>query len=113
MHRTKRKILYDSNDGKGSGRVIIHQKRCSNDLFDGFIKRLHRSLIEDDSRRICNVSGNKIAASHKFQSEGFCKIKIHLKLIPLQLRVLEFGKLDVRADEAITLGAVVERGAKG
>src|SRR5687767_13730043 len=112
MHRPKRKVPYNPDDSISPSCIIGHSKGGAQNPFEGLIKRFYRSLIQDDGGRISKVSRNEIAASHKLKSEGFRKIKIDLKLIPLHFLVLKFSEFYLRADvtEVIQSGKMVGHG---
>src|SRR5687767_1325964 len=112
MHRPKRKVPYNPDDSISPSCIIGHSKGGAQNPFEGLIKRFYRSLIQDDGGRISKVSRNEIAASHKLKSEGFRKIKIDLKLIPLHFLVLKFSESYLRADvsEVIQSGKMVGHG---
>src|SRR5262245_26257785 len=84
MHGAIRKVFHNPNDLIRNGCVKSHFVDCSSNHFaDGLLQRFYSRLINDHRIAVVKITYLEVTAGNELQLERLCKIKIHIKLVPL------------------------------
>src|SRR5258705_12452795 len=95
VHGTERKIFYHSYNTILYGGVKSDLVYSSAHNFTyRLIKCFYAGFIYYHRITIIEIANLEIAACNKLKLECFSKIKFYIKLIPLQLLISKFRKLD-------------------